>query len=127
MIATAVLFYRINVDTNGLTNSTKSKYALYIGTNDKDTNQLEIPLEECKAIVKDVCIKYTTGFTIVDATGVWADDSERIADEISFICYFNDVTEDTIISISDDMLEKLDQNSILIEHQNLDFNIYSKN
>ena len=37
------------------------RYTLYIGTNDKDTYTQRIPLDEAKALVNEICSRYTGG------------------------------------------------------------------
>ena len=111
------------VDTIGDT----TKYTLYIGTNDKDTYKEEIPFETCLAIVTETCVKYTDGCTIFEATGYWKDDKNNITTERSIGCILEDIQKETVYKICDDLIVSLNQNSILIETNNVSTLFYSGN
>ena len=50
------------------------QFVLYVGTNDKDTNEPVYPKDECKQKAKDILIKSFGGYTIQDAEGGWVGD-----------------------------------------------------
>ena len=58
--------------------SGEMQYVMYIGTNDKDTYQLEMTAEEAKNIVDEVCLKYFEGYTLQEAIGAWTDEKKNI-------------------------------------------------
>lgn len=101
------------------------KYILYIGTNDKDTYTQEIPMEEAKNIVNEICVKYVDGYTVSDAKGAWVDETDTLTQENTLVYIFYDVTEEQLEKIMDEVLRELNQNSILIEYQKTEYSYYS--
>ena len=104
---------------------TQTKYVLYIGTNDKDTYKQEIPYDTCVQKVTDVCAKYTGGCTLSEATGYWKDDSGSITTEQSIQCTLEDVSDEQVHQVADEVRKELNQNSILIETQNVTSEFYA--
>ena len=103
----------------------QTKYVLYIGTNDKDTYQQEIPYDQCVQKVTEICTRYVGGCTLSEANGYWTDDSGEITKEQSIECVLEDVTEDQVHQIADEVLKELNQNSILIETQGVTSEFYA--
>ena len=103
----------------------QTKYVLYIGTNDKDTYQQEIPYDECVQKVTETCTRYVGGCTLSEANGYWTDDSGEITKEQSIECILEDVTEEQVHQIADEVLKELNQNSILIETQGVTSEFYA--
>ena len=98
-------------------------YTLYIGTNDKDTYKQEIPTDEAKHIVDEICTKYVNGFTVHDSIGTWNDENNMITHENTIMCYLDDIDEATLHRICDEIRTALNQNTVLIqkEYTALDF------
>ena len=105
--------------------SLKTKYTLYIGTNDKDTYKAEIPFDECLAKVTSICVQYTDGCTIYEANGYWKDEKNAITKERTIVCMLEDIISETVYKICDEVIEALNQNSILIESGNVATTFYS--
>lgn len=105
---------------------TSTKYVLYIGTNDKDTYQMEIPYEECVETVREICAKHTGGGTLAEATGFWQDDTGTITTERTIQCILEDTDFDTVQAIADEIIDALNQSSILIETESVTSQYYSK-
>ena len=99
--------------------ATLRKYVLYIGTNDKDTYKQEIPYDQCLATVTNICTNHTGGGTIAEATGFWKDETGAITSEMTIQCILEDIEEEEVYKICDEILEALNQNSILIEKQDV--------
>ncbi len=110
------------VDTN-----TTTKYTLYVGTNDKDTYKQEITSNECVSIVTTVCVKYTGGCTLSEAHGYWTDEKNNITIEYTIVVILEDISEETVYKICDELIVELNQNSILVETNNVKTNFYSTN
>lgn len=128
LILTSVLLgFEINSKNKVNSIGDTTKYTLYIGTNDKDTYKEEIPFETCLTIVTETCIKYTDGCTIFEATGYWKDEVNNITTERSIGCILEDIEKETVYKICDDLIIKLNQNSILIETNNVSTLFYSGN
>lgn len=91
------------------------QYVMYVGTNDKDTYQPEHSQEEARDIVDRVCLKYFEGYTLQDATGAWTDETGTITHEYTLVCYFDGADQETVYRAADEIIEALNQNTVLIE------------
>ena len=91
------------------------EYTMYVGTNDKDTYQLEMPLEEARNIVQNTMMDhFSDGFTMLDAKGVWRDEKKVITLEYSFICIVEHADKAEIYKAADELIVALNQSTILI-------------
>lgn len=106
---------------------TGEKYVLYIGTNDKDTYQQEIPTEEARDMVNAICAKYVGGYTASDAKGGWVDETDTLTQENTLVYSFYEITEEQLVQVMDDILKQLNQNSILVERQEAVYTYYYGN
>ncbi len=107
--------------------SENSKYVLYIGLNDKDTCSQIIPTEEAKEIVNGICVKYAEGYTVTEANGGWIDEAGALTEEVSLVFTLTNAEEADVVSIMDEVLTALNQNSILVERQEISYTYYSGN
>lgn len=101
-------------------------YTLYIGTNDKDTYTQKISLDEARKIVDEICVKYVDGYTMQEASGGWVDETGTLTQEETLVYRFMDVDEDKVISIMDEVLAALNQNSILVEKNEVSYRYYNQ-
>jgi hypothetical protein len=122
LIGTGTVLYKLYAPSSS---KEQTEYELYIGTNDKDTYQSEIPYDECVSKVTDICLDHVDSFTVSEARGVWKDDTGTSTYEKTIVCHFDDVSEEQIHAIADDVLTALNQNSILIEKQNAEDTFYT--
>jgi len=93
------------------------QYVLYLGTNDKDTNQPVFSHEESKEKAKEILIKELGGYTIQEAEGGWVDDSGTVYQEYTLVIHLSDTTLDQVHKVCDELIETFHQSSVLI-HQN---------
>lgn len=100
------------------------KYTLYIGLNDKDTYKQEISTEEAEKKIEEIALKYVDGFTLTESKGAYKDDNGVITYENSLVYIFNFATEEQIKNIMDEVLRTLNQNSILVEKENVAYDFY---
>lgn len=100
------------------------KYTLYIGLNDKDTYQQEISTAAAEALVMEIALRSVDGFTITSARGVYTDDVGVVTVENTLVCEFLFASEEQILRIMDEILAALNQNSILVERQEVDCQFY---
>lgn len=107
------------------TEKEKGKYVLYIGTNDKDTYTQLIPLDEAKEKVNEICSRYVDGYTVQTAEGGWVDETGTLTEEQTLVYSFDEAEEADIISIMNETLKELNQNSILVEKEDLNYCYYS--
>lgn len=91
-----------------------TQYVLYLGTNDKDTNEPVFPPDEAKAAAEEILIDHFGGYTIQEANGGWEYDGTRYQ-EYTIVIYLSDTTLDEVHAAADDMLRIFNQNSVLIQ------------
>ncbi|MEG0825672.1 MAG: DUF3574 domain-containing protein, partial [Oscillospiraceae bacterium] len=60
-----------------------------------------------------------------EADGAWKDDSGINAFERTIVCSFANATRDEVTSIANDVIARLNQGSILIERQSIDYTFYT--
>ena len=92
-----------------------TQYVLYVGTNDKDTNQPVYPPEECKQKAKDILIKLTGGYTIQEADGGWISEDGTEYQEYTLVIYLSDTNLALVHDVCDEFLKTFNQTSILIQ------------
>ncbi|MCR5121991.1 MAG: hypothetical protein K6B74_06185, partial [Ruminococcus sp.] len=106
-------------------NENVSQYVMYIGTNDKDTYKPEHTQDEAMKIVDEICLKYFDGYTLQEATGSWKDEKDIITHEYTIVCYFDDADKKTVYQAADDIIAALNQNTVLIEEDDIIIDYYS--
>lgn len=124
-IAITSILLGLHINSNKKNHDEKTKYTLYIGTNDKDTYKPVYELEVCRTKVTEICTKYTGGCTVYDAAGYWKDDTDAITKENTLVCILEDIEKETVYKICDDIIVELNQNSILVETNNVTSIFYS--
>ena len=90
------------------------QYVLYLGTNDKDTNQPVFSKEEAKEAAKEILIDHFGGYTIQEANGGWMDDG-KMYQEYTLVIYLSDTTEEQVHAAADELISVFDQSSVLIQ------------
>lgn len=91
------------------------QYILYLGTNDKDTNEPVYAPEEAREILEDILISYLGGYTISEAYGGWVGDDGMEYQEYTLVIYLSDTDIDTVHSLCDELISTYNQSSILIQ------------
>ena len=104
-----------------------TQYVMYVGLNDKDTYEQIISTDQAKKIIDDICFNYLDGYTIQDAVGSWVDEKENATREQTIVCYFNDANESTVYQIADEVIDQLNQNTVLIEKDEIETDFYGGN
>ena len=123
--ATIVLGFAVYKSTCQQESDDKTtQYVMYVGLNDKDLYEQVIPTEEAKQIIDDICFSYLKGYTIQDAAGSWVDEKNEATREQTIVCYFNDAEEAAVYKIADEILDKLNQNTVLIEKDEIETEFY---
>lgn len=100
------------------------KYLLYIGLNDKDTNNQEITTKEARTIINSICLKYIDGYTVVEANGGWTNETGLQVQENTLVYTIYGISEETLTKIMDEIIIKLNQSSILVEVQKSYYTYY---
>lgn len=107
------------------TSSANGEYTLYIGTNDKNTYKQKIPTDEARNIVNGICVKYVDGYTSQDAKGGWVDETGKLTQENTLVYYLYGVSEKQVVSIMNDVMSALNQKSVLVQVQNVNYAYYT--
>ena len=101
------------------------QYVLFLGTNDKDTNEPVFPVEEAITRLKSILIRSFGGYTIQEANGGWIDDAGVEYQEYTLMIYLSDTTAEKVHILCDELLEVFNQNSILIQADSSATEFYS--
>ena len=101
------------------------QYVMYIGTNDKETYAPKYTEQEAKDIVDNICLKYFEGYTLQEATGSWIDEKSNVTHEYTIVCYFDGADKETVYKAADEIIEALNQNTLLIESSTVKIDYYS--
>ena len=91
-----------------------TQYVLYLGTNDKDTNEPVFTPEEARAAAEEILIDRFGGYTIQEANGGWEYEGVRYQ-EYTIVIYLSDTTLDEVHVAADDMIRVFNQSSVLIQ------------
>ncbi len=102
------------------------QYVLYLGTNDKDTNEPVLQPEEAKEQLKEILIRRFGGYTITDANGGWIGDDGTEYQEYTLVIHLSDTTLEDVHSLCDELIDVYDQSSVLIHENETTTEFYSK-
>ena len=91
-----------------------TQYVLYLGTNDKDTNEPVFTPEEAKTKAEAILIDHFGGYTIQEASGGWIDGDTEYQ-EYTLVIYLSDTDLAQVHSAADEMIEQFHQSSVLIQ------------
>ncbi len=100
------------------------QYVMYLGTNDKDTNQPVYSAEEARDKAEEILLKHFGGYTIQEASGGWID-GDKVYREYTLVIYLSDTTLDAVHSAADDMIREFSQSSVLIHANETTTEFYS--
>ena len=103
------------------------QYVLYVGTNDKDTNEPVCTPEEAMEKAKSILINLFGGYTIQDARGGWINDDGKIYQEYTIVIYLSDTTAEQVHAACDVLIKEFNQSSILIQENQTRTEFYSGN
>ncbi|MCL2112288.1 MAG: DUF3574 domain-containing protein [Clostridiales bacterium] len=100
------------------------QYVLYIGLNDKDIYKQVIPTDEARIIVDEICAKHVDGWTVSTVNGGWTDEKGVLSQENTLVYTIVGVEEEAVVSIMDEVLIALNQNSIMLERRGTTVTFY---
>ena len=100
------------------------QYVMYLGTNDKDSNEPVYSLEEAKVRAADILVEHFGGYTIQEANGGWLD-GEILYQENTLVIFLSDTTLDAVHAAADDLIQAFNQSSILIQANETSTEFYS--
>ncbi len=101
------------------------QYVLYLGTNDKDTNEPVFQPEEAKEQLKKILIQRFGGYTITDANGGWVGEDGTVYQEYTLVIYLSDTKIDDVHSLCDELVDVYRQSSVLIQANETTTEFYS--
>ena len=90
------------------------QYVLYVGTNDKDTNEPVFDREEAMKKTEEILLDHFGGYTIQGAEGGWVD-GDVVSQEYSLVIYLSDTTLDAVHAAAVELKEAFNQSSVLIQ------------
>lgn len=102
------------------------QYVMFLGTNDKDTNEPVLSPNEAKAKVEDILVERFGSYTIQEANGGW-DDNGTLYQEYTLVIYLSDTSLDEVRAAADDLLRVFNQKSILIQSNEVRTEFYYAN
>jgi len=103
------------------------QYVMYVGTNDKDTNEPVYTPDEAKKKADEILIKHFGGYTIQEANGGWVDDDGTVYHEYSVVIYLSDTTKEKVKAAADEFIKEFNQSSVLIQSNKTQTEFYSTN
>ncbi len=128
LVAVAAVFIvnELDFSTDIFGTERQTKYTLYVGMNDKDTNQPKYALTEAKQVMFTIVQKYTGGCTFYEAEGCWYDDEKQaMLSEKTLVCVLLDTEPQAVKNIMDEALTTFNQSSILLETEEVRGAFYS--
>ena len=90
------------------------QYVMYLGTNDKDTNEPVCSQDEAKEKAEEILLDMFGGYTIVEANGGWIDEDKKYQ-EYTLVIYLSDTTIDKVHEACDELIQVFHQSSVLIQ------------
>ena len=103
-----------------------TQYVMFLGTNDKDTNEPLFSPDESKAKAEDILVEHFGGYTIQEANGGW-EDNGTLYQEYTLVIYLSDTTLEEVHAAADELLQAFNQKSILIQSNEVRTEFYSNN
>ena len=91
------------------------QYVLYLGTNDKDTNEPVYTHEEAKSVLQRILISRFGGYTIQEATGGWIGDDGTEYQEFTLVIHLSDTNADEVHALCKELIQRFNQSSVLIQ------------
>ncbi len=111
-------------DAAASADASSEQYILYLGTNDKDTNQPVFSREESKERAKAILMKNFGGYTIQEAEGGWRSDDGTEYQEYTLVIYLSDTNLDAVHAAAREMIEEFHQSSVLINTEHVQTEFY---
>ena len=102
------------------------QYVMYLGTNDKDSNQPVFSAQDAKTKAEEILLEHFGGYTIQEANGGWIDDG-TVYQEYTLVIYLSDTTLDEVHAAADKLIHAFHQSSVLIQANQTKTEFYSGN
>lgn len=105
---------------------TDVQYVMYLGTNDKDSNEPVFTPDEAKKKAEAILIDHFGGYTIQEASGGWIDGGTEYQ-EYTLVIYLSDTDLESVHRAADEMIVAFHQSSVLIQANQTVTEFYSGN
>ena len=102
------------------------QYVMYLGTNDKDSNQPVFSAQDAQAKAEEILLDHFGGYTIQEAHGGWVDGG-TVYQEYTLVIYLSDTTPEAVHAAADDLIRTFHQSSVLIQANETKTEFYSGN
>lgn len=116
----------LSIQADGDIAADEVQYVVYLGTNDKDTNEPVFPPEEARGILEDILLERMGGYTIQEARGGWIGDDGMKYQEYTLVIILSDTDEAAVHALCDELIERFDQNSVMIQTNETTTEFYSR-
>lgn len=113
-LSATALVYAIKTDAPAAQVQTDVQYVMYLGTNDKDTDEPVFAPEKAKEKAEEILLDHFGGYTIQDANGGWVD-GDTVYREYTLVIYLSDTTPEDVHAAADDLIKEFNQSSVLIQ------------
>lgn len=90
------------------------QYVLYLGTNDKDSNQPVFSHETAKQTLTGILVRRFGGYTVQEANGGWIDGDTEYQ-EYTLVIYLSDTDLEQVHALCDELIKTFNQSSVLIQ------------
>ena len=125
ILLSVVSFATKSLSTGAETASdTDVQYVLYVGTNDKDTNEPVFTREEAQEEAKKILLDLFGGYTIQEASGGWVD-GDKTYQEYTLVIHLSDTDLASVHAACNDFIRVFHQSSILIQMNETTTEFYS--
>ena len=126
ILAGAFIFRELEGHRDIFGSERQTKYTLYVGMSDKDTQEQTYGLNEAKQVMFMIVRKYAGGCTFYEADGCWYDDGKQeMISEKTLVCVLLDIEPEAVKNIMDEALKVFNQSSILLETEEVRSVFYS--
>ncbi len=113
-LSAVALVLTLQADRQGGEEPQETQYVLYLGTNDKDTNEPVFSPDQARTEAERILIRHFGGYTIQEAHGGW-EDGGLYYQEYTIVIYLSDTTLDKVHAAADEMISTFHQSSVLIQ------------
>ncbi|MBQ7260389.1 MAG: DUF3574 domain-containing protein [Lachnospiraceae bacterium] len=101
------------------------QYVLFLGTNDKDTNEPVFTPEEAKEKAEEILIERLGGYTIQEANGGWKSDDGTVFQEYSLVIYLSDIDSETVHETAEVLRKEFNQSTVMIQENRTKTEFYN--
>lgn len=123
-VSAVSLFVALQPKQEDVKDEQNVQYVLYLGTNDKDTNEPVFSPDEARTKAEDILIEHFGGYTIQEAHGGWEYEGTRYQ-EYTIVIYLSDTNLDAVHAAAKDMIRVFNQSSVLIQTNSTVTEFYS--